>query len=154
MTALWEGFLQGLRGVWTIAIIVVPLMIILEIAEHNGLLQKLNRLLAKPFRSIGLSEEGAFPVVIAMVFGITYGSGVIINHVRTGQVTREEATVIGTFIAIAHALIEDTILFLALGAPFLLLFFPRVLLAYIMSFLVSKQTARRSAQGQNLDTVN
>lgn len=130
--------MQGARSVGTIAMIVIPLMIVLEIAQSNGLLQKLNRFLAKPFKGIGLSEEGAFPVVVAMVFGLTYGSGVIINYVRTGKVTRKEARVIGTFIALAHALIEDTILFWTLGAPALLLLGPRVLLAYIMAYVVHK----------------
>lgn len=142
MSVLWEGFLQGLSGVGTIAIIVIPLMIILEITEANGLLQKLNRVMAKPFRAIGLSEEGAFPIVVAMVFGLTYGSGVIINHVRTGQVTAKEATVIGTFIAIAHALIEDTLIFLAVGAPLFLMLVPRLVLAYVMSYLVYKRNLK------------
>lgn len=155
MNVLWEGFLQGLGGVRTIAIIVIPLMIVLEIADNNGLLQKLNRILARPFRALGLSEEGAFPVVVAMVFGLTYGSGVIINHVRTGQVTAKEATVIGTFIAIAHALIEDTILFMALGAPLFFLLIPRLALAYVMGYVVHKYGPEPSlAQGENLNALN
>lgn len=150
---LWEGILQGLKGVWTIARIVIPLMIVLEIAQSNGLLQKLNRFAAKPFRAIGLSEEGAFPVVVAMVFGLTFGSGVIINHVRTGRVTPREAKVIGTFIAIAHALIEDTIIFLALGAPLFLILVPRLILAYCMSYLAHRLAARTSLEGENLQAV-
>ena len=66
MMLLWEGLIQGLLGVWTIARVVIPLMIVLEIAQANGLLQRLNRVLAKLFRWIGLSEEGAFPVVVAI----------------------------------------------------------------------------------------
>lgn len=153
MSVLWEGLLQGLSGVWTVARVVVPLMIVLEIAQSNGLLQKLNRVVAKPFRGIGLGEEGAFPVVVAMVFGLTFGSGVILNHVRTGKVTPKEAKVIGTFIALAHALIEDTIIFMTLGAPFLLLVAPRLILAYIMSYVVHKRIPERElTQGDNLKT--
>mgnify|MGYP000852380417 FL=1 len=155
MSILWEGFLQGMSGLWTVACVVIPLMIVLEIAESNGLLQKLNRLMAKPFRIIGLGEEGAFPVVVAVVFGITYGSGVIINHVRTGKVTRKEARVIGTFMAIAHALIEDTIIFWVLGAPLLLLVAPRLLLAYVMSYVVHKFTPELDLpNGDNLEAMD
>lgn len=149
MTVLWEGFVQGLQGIWTVALIVIPLMVVLEIAESNGLLQKLNRLMAKPFKVIGLGEEGAFPVVVAVVFGITYGSGVIINHVRTGKVTRKEARVVGTFMALAHALIEDTIIFWVLGAPLLLLVAPRVLLAYVMSYVVYRFTPERESSNSD-----
>lgn len=155
MSVLWEGFLQGLKGLWTIALIVIPLMIVLEVAESNRLLQKLNRLMARPFKIIGLGEEGAFPVVIAGVFGITYGSGVIINHVRTGKVTRKEARVVGTFMSIAHALIEDTIIFWVLGAPLLLLVAPRLILAYVMSYLVYRLTPELdSPDGDNIDTTD
>lgn len=139
MNVLWEGFLQGLNGVWNIAVIVIPLMIILEIAQGNGWLVKLNRYVAKPFKALGVSEEGVFPILVAMVFGLTYGSGVIINHVRTGQVKEGEARVIGTFMAIAHALVEDTLIFFVLGAPIILLLAPRLILAYVMSYLVSKR---------------
>jgi hypothetical protein len=155
MNILWEGFLQGMGGLWTVACVVIPLMIVLEIAESNGLLQKLNRLLAKPFRVIGLGEDGAFPVVVAVVFGITYGSGVIINHVRAGKVTPKEARVIGTFMAIAHALIEDTIIFWVLGAPLLLLLTPRLILAYVMSYVVHKRTPNvELANGDNLKAMD
>ncbi len=155
MSILWEGFVQGMRGLWTVALIVIPLMVVLEIADSNGLLKRLNRLMAKPFRVIGLREEGAFPVVVAIVFGITYGSGVIINHVRTGKVTRKEARVVGTFMALAHALIEDTVIFWVLGAPLLLLLAPRVILAYIMSYLVYRWTPEtNSSDGDDLKAVN
>lgn len=155
MNVLLEGFLQGLGGVWTVARVVVPLMIVLEIAQSNGLLQKLNRLLAKPFRVVGLSEEGAFPVVVAMVFGLTFGSGVILSHVRAGKVTAKEAKIIGTFIAVAHALIEDTIIFMTLGAPFFLLVVPRVVAAYIMSYVVHKISSKHTlAPGDNFEAVN
>jgi len=143
---LWEGVLQGIKGVGQIALIVVPLMIVLEIAEGNGWLQKLSPYAARPFRWIGVSEEGVFPLVVAMVFGLTYGSGLIINHVRTGQISAQEAKIIGTFMAIAHALIEDTLIFLVLGAPLLLLVVPRLLLAFAMSHVIYRRSLRAGGQ--------
>lgn len=148
MSVLWEGFLQSLRSVWTIARVVVPLMIVLEIAQSNRLLEKLNRFWARPFRKIGLSEDGAFPVMVAMVFGLTFGSGVIINHVREGKVTPAEAKIIGTFMSLSHALIEDTIIFLALGAPFFFLLLPRLAVAFLMSFFVHKRIEYQSAASE------
>ena len=85
MTVLWEGFCRE-QGSYDYRMIVVPLMIVLEIAQGNGWLQKLNHYTAKPFRRLGLGEEGVFPLVVAMLFGLTYGSGLIINHVRPGKV--------------------------------------------------------------------
>lgn len=155
MSVIWEGFLQGLDGVKTVALVVIPLMIFLEIAQANGLLQKINRVLARAFKYIGLSEEGAFPVLVAMIFGLTFGSGVIINHVRTGKVTDNEVKIVGTFISIAHALIEDTIIFLTLGVPLLLLIFPRILVAYALAYFVYKTISKKkSIQGDHIEVVD
>jgi len=155
MSILWEGLKQGLHGVWTVARVVIPLMIILEIAQANGLLQRLNRVLARPFRRIGLSEEGAFPVVVAMVFGLTFGSGVILNHVQEGKITAREVKIMGTFIALAHALIEDTIIFFSLGAPLLLLLVPRLTAAYGMAYLVYRRGLSRGLpQGDRFKSVD
>ncbi|NLJ73362.1 MAG: hypothetical protein GX331_00045 [Firmicutes bacterium] len=136
MSILWNGFLQGLSGVWTIARVVIPLMIVLEIAQANNILQRINHVISKPFRWIGLGEEGAFPLVVAMVFGLTFGSGVIIAHMREGKVSDQEGRIIGTFMALCHALIEDTIIFMTLGAPFLFLIIPRVAVAFIACMVV------------------
>lgn len=155
MIILWEGLLQGLKGVWTIARVVIPLMIVLEIAQANGLLQRLNRTLARPFKRIGLGEEGAFPIVVAMVFGLTFGSGVIINHVQEGKVSSREIKIMGTFMALAHALIEDTIIFMSLGAPFLMLVLPRTIVAYLISYFVHKFGFRHElTQGNNVQGLN
>lgn len=152
---LWEGFLQGLLGVWTIARVVIPLMIVLEVFQSNGVLQKLNHIVAKPFKYIGLSEEGSFPVVVAIFFGLTFGSGVILSHIRAGKVTAKETRIIGTFIALAHALVEDTIIFLSLGAPFILLVFPRLFMAYLMSYVFHKGSAKMGlSQRNNVQGVN
>jgi len=151
MTVLWEGFVQGISGVLKIALIVIPLMSVLEIAQANGWLQKANRIAAKPFRAIGVSEEGVFPILVATVFGLTYGSGLIINHVRSGRVTAQEARIIGTFMAIAHALVEDTIIFAVLGAPVLFLLVPRLVLAFGVCYAIHKRgAAAPSGQGNDL----
>jgi len=149
VNVLWEGFLRGISGVLQIAAIVIPLMIVLEIAEGNGWLKKVNRYVAKPFRGIGVSEEGVFPLVVAIVFGITYGSGLIINHVRSGQVSAHEAKIIGTFMAIAHALVEDTILFMVVGAPLWLLLLPRLVLAFLASYIVHRRGSAALGQGND-----
>ena len=66
-SVLWEGLLQGLKAVWTVARVVIPLMIAKE-TQADGLLQRLNRILARPFQKIGLRKR-CLSVVVAMVFG-------------------------------------------------------------------------------------
>ncbi len=138
--ALWQGLINGLQGVWTLARIVIPLMVVLEIFKANAWLDKANGIIAPPFRKIGLSQEGAFPVVVATVFGLTFGSGVILANIREGRLSQQEIRISGTFMAICHALIEDTLLFAVLGVPLWILVFPRFVLAVVASYVVYRGT--------------
>ena len=74
MGIMWEGLVQGLSGVWVIARIVIPLMILLEIAGANRILERLNGIMARMFRWIGLTEEVPFPLLWPF-FGLSFGSG-------------------------------------------------------------------------------
>ena len=133
---LWQGLTNGLGGVWTLAVIVIPLMIVLEVAKSLKWLDKMSKIIHPPFRQIGLSEDGAFPVLVALIFGITYGGGVIIANIREGKLNPLEVRVIGTFMAICHALIEDTLIFVVIGIPFWILVFPRLIVAIIACLIV------------------
>ncbi|HHT72791.1 MAG TPA: nucleoside recognition protein [Firmicutes bacterium] len=151
MGIMWEGLVQGLSGVWVIARIVIPLMILLEIAGANRILERLNGIMARMFRWIGLTEEGAFPVVVAVFFGLSFGSGVIISHLDEGKVSPREVRIIGVFMALCHALVEDTAIFLAVGVPLFFLLVPRLAAAYLCCwglhrFMVWRE--RREFQGK------
>ena len=131
MAVLGQGLIQGLLGVWSVARIVIPLMIILEAAGASGILERINRAASGLFRWVGLSEEGAFPVVVAVFFGLAFGSGVIISYIDEGRVSPREVRLIGVFIALCHALVEDTALFAAVGVPVILLLAPRVAAGFL-----------------------
>lgn len=153
MAVVWEGFIQGLLGVWAIARIVIPLMILLEIAGANQILEKLNRFMARMFRWIGLSEEGAFPVVVAIFFGLTFGSGVIISYLDEGRVSSREVRIIGVFIALCHALVEDTGIFLAVGVPIFFLLVPRLAAAFLCCWVLHRLMLWRAAHRSNAETL-
>ncbi len=138
MSVLWVGLIQGLSGVWTIARVVIPLIIVLEILQANGILQRLNKVLSRLFHWIGLSEEGAFPVVVAIFFGLTFGSSVIISYLEEGKVTEKETRIIGVFIALCHALVEDTAIFMAVGVPIIFLLIPRLFAAYVWCWGINR----------------
>lgn len=138
---LLEGLLNGLMSVWVLARIVIPLMIVLEIARANRWLEKLNRWLHPPFRMLGLSEEGAFPVLVAVIFGLLFGSGLIIANYREGRLNPVEVQTMGGFMAICHAMIEDTVIFAVLGIPLWLLVVPRTSVAILASVLIYRLAA-------------
>ncbi|MGI6037778.1 MAG: nucleoside recognition protein [Limnochordia bacterium] len=136
MSIVWEGLITGLRSTVTIAFVVIPLMIILEIARANNWLEQIIGYIYPPFRALGLSKEGTFPVLVAFIFGLIYGSGVIINNVREGKLNPVEIQIIGVFSALCHSVFEDSFIFMAIGVPGWILIVPRLVIAILSSLAI------------------
>ena len=66
---------------------------------------------------------------------MAYGAGVIIDHVERGQLSARNADILNYHIAVSHSLLEDTLLFVAIGVPALWITVPRVILAGIVVWL-------------------
>ncbi|MGC9325698.1 MAG: nucleoside recognition domain-containing protein [Desulfomonilia bacterium] len=89
--------------------------------------------LLRPFTSInGLPRNAAFMWMAGLVFGLAYGSGVLIAEARTGQVDKDALIRLNLSLGISHSLIEDTLLFVALGASLFWVIVPRIIAAALM----------------------
>ncbi len=86
----------------------------------------------------GLPKEGAFPLLAGTLFGITYGSGIIIPYGRSGELTKRDMTIIGIFMAVCHGLIEDTLIFAAIGAKWWVLVVIRVIFGILAVSIATK----------------
>ncbi len=76
----------------------------------------------------------SFSLITGMILGITYGAGILIKE--KVNLSKKEILFIGTFLMIAHSLIEDPLLFVLFGANFWILVGVRLFLAVIISFFV------------------
>jgi len=88
----------------------------------------------KLFKNKNLSAS--FSIITGIILGITYGAGVLIAE--KDKLTKKELLYVGTFLMIAHSLIEDPLLFVLFGANFWVLVGIRLVLAVIFSYLVVK----------------
>ena len=112
-------------------LIILPLSISHEFLKHKeSLLEK------RSFSAFGITHRGILPLVTGIVIGLTYGAGVIIYSIRTSNIARKEAFLILLFLSICHAMIEDTLIFVLLGANGLILIVARFLLAILLTYLV------------------
>jgi len=120
---------------FAIATIVIPLITVLEVLKDTKLLEGFSTLLAPFVSLLRLPKEAALPLVIGVVFGITYGAGVILRASREGTLTKRDFLLICLFFAINHGLIEDTLLFSRIGAKgwILVLFRLTLSLAFIVT---------------------
>ncbi len=138
MLAAWEGLVSSANSLGDIAIIVIPLMLGLEIAKDTGLMAKISRWFHPVAKPLAVSNAAVFPLLIGLVFGLSYGSGVIINAAKSGELSRTDRYGVAIFLSVSHSLIEDTLLLVAVGANALWLVSLRVLLPVIITALATR----------------
>jgi hypothetical protein len=79
----------------------------------------------------GLPTQASFMWLIANVIGLAWGSAILIEQSEQGKITKQEANLLNHHIAISHSLLEDTLLFVAIGVAASWIIFPRLILAFI-----------------------
>lgn len=114
-----------------IALIVTGLMMLQNILKAFNILTYLSRTFAPLMKFFGLSRESSFLWFVAQILGLTYGSAVIIDQVEQNEVSKSDANLLNYHIAINHSLLEDTLLFVAIGVPAIWITFPRIFLAMV-----------------------
>ncbi len=139
MAIISDGIGGGLKSVVNIAIIVFPLMIIMEIAKDLNILDKISDFCKPLTKWMGVSKESAFPLTIGLVFGLAYGAGIIIQSAKEGNLDKRSLILVSIFLVCCHAVIEDTLIFVAVGANGFFLLTIRLLTALILTILISKK---------------
>ncbi|KFL33881.1 MULTISPECIES: nucleoside recognition protein [unclassified Sulfurospirillum] len=80
--------------------------------------------------------NSGFSITVGVILGITYGAGILISEYEKGILKKKEILFIGTYLMIAHAIIEDTLLFVIFGANPWLIVGLRLLFATLIATLV------------------
>ncbi len=139
----WTGYLrEALPGagqnVLLMAAIVIPLMIILEVARELKILDWAARRMSPLMGFFRLSPQAAFPLLVGIIFGIAYGAGVLIEEARSGRLNWKDIFLINIFLSVCHAVVEDTALFMAVGANGLVILLGRLVAAILITWLISR----------------
>ncbi|MCX7948477.1 MAG: transporter [Treponemataceae bacterium] len=128
-------FFQNLRLIIKMSIIVFLLMVLQKIMEAFHWLEALGRLLAPLMQLFGLSPNTGFVWIVANAIGLTYGSALLIEQVDRGKLSLSEGDLFNHHVGISHSLLEDTLLFVALGVPLIWVMVPRLLLAFCVVWI-------------------
>lgn len=119
-----------------IALIVSGLMILQSILKEFKLINIISKTFTPLMRIMGLSADSSFLWVVAQTLGLAYGSAVMVEEVENKEITLNSAKLLNFHIAINHSLLEDTLLFAAIGVPVGWIVAPRVILAIIIVWIV------------------
>ena len=126
--------------------IIIPLMIVLALLTDSRLLDRGVGFIQPVFQRLNLSTRVAFPFLAGLFLGIVFGSGVIISFAKDGTLTKRDLVVVLVFLGICHSIIEDTVVFAALGANWWVLISCRLVLAAFAAFAVSFAVPARQVE--------
>jgi spore maturation protein SpmB len=135
---IWHSVSKSLTGIWQMAKIVMPLMIVIQCLRDFGWLEKISKGLAPAMRFLGLKENTSLTLAAGLTIGLAYGAGVMMQAVEVDGVSKKDITVIVLILVSCHAVIEDTLLFVPIGIPILPLFLIRVFVALTVAMMASR----------------
>jgi hypothetical protein len=129
---------SGLLGLLLkVFVIVVPLMIILEVSREFGALHWLTAAAFPLARHMGFKRDSIYPLIAGIIFGISYGGGVLISESNSGRIGANQIFLIALFLGMCHAIFEDTLLFVSLGANGFIIVIARSVLAIVVVSIVA-----------------
>ena len=117
--------------------IIIPLMIVLALLTDSRLLDRGVVFIQPVMQRLNLSSRVAFPLLAGFFLGIVFGLGVIISFANDGSLTKRDLILVLVFLGICHSIVEDTLIFAALGANWWVLISCRFVLAAFAAFAVS-----------------
>jgi len=114
-----------------IVILVNLLLILQKILNEFGLIKWILMPFTPLLRIMGLPASTGFLWMVANTLGLSYGGAIMISQSEEGKLSPEDADLLNHHIALSHSQLEDTLLFVAVGYPIVILVFPRILLSIV-----------------------
>lgn len=118
--------------------ILIPLMIIVEILMVYNIMEKLANKMQFFAKMMGLKTQSIFPLLVAVVMGVSYGAGTLMEINRKTPVSKKDLTLIGVFIFICHGIIETTFIFAVAGANVFVIAVIRLLIAILVTAVMAR----------------
>jgi hypothetical protein len=149
---LVNGLQKAASGVVQLAIIVIPLMVIIQIMKDLKWLDLFSKWLAPITKLLGMKPNASLTLVAGLTIGLAYGAGVMIQAVKEDNVSKKDITLALIFLVACHAVVEDTLIFVPLGIPVLPLFLIRITVALLLTITVG-YFWNRAIQAQRKEAV-
>jgi len=119
------------------SVLILVLNIMYELLKQWKYIVFIKQKLQSASGVIGLSGGAVVPWLAGFILGIVYGAGILFQFSEKKTLTHKDACLVTVFMVLAHAIIEDTLVFVFLGANFWLIFITRTLLAFIVMKIMS-----------------
>ena len=127
-----------------IFIIVIILVTLLEVLKFIGVENFLKKILVPPLRFFGISNSAMNIIIVGMTMGLQFGGGILIKEVNSAKIDKQSVFLSILMINLVHAIIEDTLLMLAVGGHYSGVIFARIIFGLGISLLMYKIYQRYS----------
>ncbi len=134
---LLESITKAGIGIFQLAIIVIPLMVVVQIMKDKQWLAVFSRWMAPVTKALGMKENTSTTMAAGLLIGLAYGAGVMIQAVQEDGVSKKDVTLAFIFLVACHAVVEDTLIFVPLGIPVLPLVLIRLGVAILLTTAVA-----------------
>ncbi len=138
LPGLWFWLKDQILYLFYVFIIVVVLVTILEILKAIGIEKFLKKILVPPLKFFGISESAMNIIIVGMTIGLQFGGGILIKEVNSAKIDKQSVFLSILMINLVHAIIEDTLLMLAVGGHFSGVIFARIIFGLLISLLMLK----------------
>lgn len=130
---LWLS--SSIKVVLTIVSIVTALMLLHYLLVEFNLLNRVSSFLSPLMTVFGLPKETAFSWMVGNLVGLAYGGGIMVEQIEENKLSRKSGKLLNIHLAISHSLLEDTLIFVAIGIPILWIIVTRLLFAIVVVWL-------------------
>ena len=151
---IYTAFVSSLMGFFNLVKIVIPLMLVIQIAKDFGWMNYITKALSPFTKLIGVEAKAGVTLAAGLFFGLAFGAGVMIQAVKEDGVSKRDLYLVFLFLVACHAVVEDTLIFIPLGIPVLYLFLIRFFVALIVTCIVARvigKVGRKAESSLNVD---
>jgi hypothetical protein len=134
---LLESITKAGLGIFQLALIVIPLMMVVQIMKDKQWLAMFSNWMAPVTRALGMKENTSTTLAAGLLFGLAFGAGLMIQAVQEDGVSKKDVTIAFIFLVACHAVVEDTLIFVPLGIPVLPLLLIRLGVAILLTITVA-----------------
>lgn len=132
---LWHAIISSLKLSIKLIFIIVPLMVIYEFLQNSKTFKKILNTLYFVLKPLGFSKHASVSMLTGIFLGITYGSGILLSQSEKGMLTKMDIALTAVYLSMCHAVLEDTLIFIAIGGNGFYILGTRIVIATIVTFM-------------------
>lgn len=137
--------------VWSIARLLIPIMIVIEIFKDTKLIDKLSDAIKPISRFLTISDKSGVSLVFGIFFGLTIGAGAVIQSVKDYNIDKRSVFLVTMFLSMFHAVIEDSAIFGAVGANVVAILVARIISAVFITLILSRFVKKDEVESDELN---